>query len=267
MPRPRASASQQVRAYKLRNDGLGATAIFEKLCSEFEDPVSARTISTWLRGFRDLTEEVTNLDAPFEYHRMGEYGLSWEAGGYLMEMWAWATGFWADLAEKLGDQVPPPPTVRKARWWWRIHLVVPEVTKFDVYIWAQAFEWQELLKDVLDEPVDLAGLEAYLAYRQWESAEKKTAYTHALVQERIPSAPNIWGEYLLRMRVREVTGQHVGPLLGYRSQSDHLYALPSQIYLETVQELVAERLKRNNLEAELDTRERAIQELEEQAEQ
>ena len=38
MPRPRASAAQQARAYELRNDGLGATAIFEKLCEEFEDP-------------------------------------------------------------------------------------------------------------------------------------------------------------------------------------------------------------------------------------
>ena len=44
-----------------------------------------------------------SLDAPFEYNRMGEYGLPWEAGGYLMEMWAWAREFWADLAEKLGD--------------------------------------------------------------------------------------------------------------------------------------------------------------------
>ena len=66
-----------------------------------------------------------------------------------------------------------------------MHLMVPEVSKFDVFVWAQAFVWRELLKDVLDEAVDLAGLEAYLAYRPWESTEKEFAYSHAVVQRRI----------------------------------------------------------------------------------
>ena len=70
MPRPKGSALQQTRTYELYKEGLGPTAIFDKLCEDFEDPVSARTVSTWLRGFRELNDEVKNLDAPFEYHRM-----------------------------------------------------------------------------------------------------------------------------------------------------------------------------------------------------
>ena len=63
MPRPRSSSTQQARAYKLHSRGLGPTAIFETLCEDFdEDAVSARTISTWVKGFKGLSEEVTSLD-------------------------------------------------------------------------------------------------------------------------------------------------------------------------------------------------------------
>ena len=124
MPRPKTTTTQQGKAYELFKRKLGPTAIFDILCEDFEEPVSARTLSTWIQGFKGLRPEVTNLDVPFEYHRMGEHELPWEADGYLMEMWAWAKEFWADLAEKLGDAVPAPPTVRQVRWWWRLHLVV-----------------------------------------------------------------------------------------------------------------------------------------------
>ena len=239
MPRPKASASQQGRAYELYQEKLGPTAIFEKLREEFENPISARTVSAWIRGFRNLTKELTDLDAPFEYHRMGEYGLPWEAGGYLMEMWAWAREFWADLAEKLGDPEPPLPTVRLARWWWRVHLLVPEETRFDVYIWAQAFSWRELLQDVLDETADMTGLSAYLAYRPWESADQRFAYVQAVGQKRIPLPPNAWEEYLLSRRVRKVTGQPEEPALRQGVTSARVEARPSDIYAETVRGFIA----------------------------
>ena len=230
---------QQGRAYELYQENLGPTAIFDKLCEGFEKPVSARTVSAWLRGFKELGKGVNDLDAPFEYHRMGEYGLPWEAGGYLMEMWAWAREFWADLAEKLGDTEPPHPTVRRACWWWRVHSLVPEESMFDVYIWAQAFSWRELRHDVLDETVDMTGLSAYLAYRPWESAGKRFAYVQAVGHQRVPSPPNAWEEYLLSRRVRRVTGQPEEPALGNGLMADRLEARPSEIYAETVEEFIA----------------------------
>ena len=104
----------------------------------------------------------------------------------------------------------------------------------------------------------MAGLSAYLAYRPWESPEKSFAYTHAVVQKRVPLAPNVWEEYLLLRRVREVAEQPEGTPFGYGERSDHPMALPSQIYEETVEEVVAERAKLNK-------REREIREREEQA--
>ena len=252
MPRPKGSALQQTRTYELYKEGLGPTAIFDKLCEDFEDPVSARTVSTWLRGFRELNDEVKNLDAPFEYHRMEEYGLPWEAGGYLMEMWAWIREFRADPAEKQEDPGASPPTVRQVRWWWRVHLVVPEVIKFDVYVWAQAFAWQEMLKDVFDELVNMAGLEAKLAYRPWESTKKERRYLQAIDQMRIPVPANVWEEFLLFSRVR-ATGQPETPLLGYgaklnRPESNSM--LPSQIYAETDQAHVSTSAELNRLRRE-----------------
>lgn len=82
---------------------------------------------------------------------------------------------------------------------------------------------------------------------------------------RVPLAPNIWEEGLLFMRVSKVTGQLEHPLLGHGARSDNLNPLPSQIYAKTAQEPIARRFEMKKGEAELNTRERAIQELEEQA--
>lgn len=258
MARPKASVSQQMRTYELYREGCGPTAIFNQLCEGFEDPVSARTVTAWLRGFRDLPKESTVVDARFEYHRMGEYGLPWDGGCYLMDMWAWAGEFWADLAGKLGDPEPPRPTVRLACWWWRVHLLVPEESRLDVYVWAQAFSRRELLQDILGETVDMTGLSAYLAYRPWESAEKRFVYVQAVENDRIPLPPNAWEEYLLSRRVRKMAGRSEGPAIGRGLTADRLVARSSEIYAETVQGFIARS-------AEFHQRVGAFQEREEQA--
>ena len=269
MPRPKAGTAQQGRAYQLYKEGLGPTAIFEKLCGEFPTPVSPRTVSTWLRGFRELDPGVTNLDAPFEYHRMGERDLPWEASCHLMEMWAWAREFRTHRAQELDDLEPPLPTVREARWWWRIHLMVPEISKLDVYFWAQAFVVQELLKDVLDESIDMAGLEAKLAYRPWESQEKKLVYLQAIDQMRIPPPPGVFGEYLLFTRARDAIGQPdrqaERPLLGYGvilDRPEEYSMLPSEIFALREADPAHVAIK-----AELSQLKREVQEREERAKQ
>ena len=165
MPRPRASSEQQLKAYKLYIGGVGPTAIWEALIEKFDDAVSQRTVSTWVRGFRDGTKAreeqgLTDLDVPFEWHRLEEYGLPWEASGYLIEMWAWYKEFWTSVATTLNRPEPPPPTVRQARWWWRVHLAVPEMeVQMNVYCWAEAFGRRELLHGVLGLPLYVNDLE------------------------------------------------------------------------------------------------------------
>ena len=80
---------------------------------------------------------------------------------------------------------------------------------------------------------------------------------------RIPVPPNVWEEFVLFSRVRDATGHPETPLLGYGAKLNRPESypmLPSQIYAETEPERDARR-------AELNQREREIQELEERAKQ
>ena len=263
MPRPRASSRQQLDAFKLHKGGVGPSAIWEALVDGYGgDAVSLRTISTWVRGFKDSTEAreergVPDLDIPFEWHRLEEYGLPWEASGYLTEMWSWANEFWAVVAILLNKPKPALPTVRQARWWWRVHLALPEVeNKLDIYLWAGDFVRYELFKDVLGEAVDLAGLDAILAYKPWESLEKKGLYWLALNDGRIPFPPNIWTEYPLVERLREET-KEPGLEVNYGVIFARIEALPSQLFMESFEDARARAEEIRELE-------RKVQELEEQ---
>lgn len=183
MPRPKASAQQHRRAYELYNAGFGPTAILQQLYEEYrDDTVSARTIATWIKGYKDLREEVTKLDAPFEWHRLEEYGLPWEASAYLLDMWAHVHQHF-DMEWQEFDQVPPPPpTVRQVRWWWRVHQAVPEIeNKMDIYWLAESFVGREMYHDIINVPLEMADLEAYLSYKPWSSEERLSAYRRAVI--------------------------------------------------------------------------------------
>ena len=177
MPRPLASPKQHGRAYDLYRAGLGPTAIFDKLDGEFEDPVSPRTVSNWMRGFRELKDSVVARDSPFEWHRMEEYGLPWEASRWLLDLWSVQTH---------GGR--PLPTVREVQWWWRAYQAAGDLptgnwSTWDAFQIAKAFISRELAHDLLGEPMHVADLELLVAVRPWESDELKQDYYERVEEE------------------------------------------------------------------------------------
>jgi hypothetical protein len=194
MPRPKAHPEQHLRAYCLWREGKGHTEIVGVLENEFTRPVSERTVSTWIKGFRGLNPEIADLDFPFEWHRLESYGLPWEASGYLLELWRLSVeGNLIEFEMRLLDgaiQTPQSsPTIRQARWWWRVHQAAPDLGLPEVKILADDFVVRELDHEVLAMPLEFADLQAFLAYRPWQGLPSDTAryeaYRDAISQGRI----------------------------------------------------------------------------------
>jgi hypothetical protein len=194
MPRPKAHPDQHLRAYRLWRGGKGQTDIWNTLAEGFDDPVSERTVGTWVRGFKDLSPETIDLDSPFEWHRLESYGLPWEAGGYVLELWRLNVegnliAYEIILADGAIRTPQSGPTIRQAHWWWRIHQAIPDLGFSEVNILADNFVLRELNRDVLAIPMELADLQAFIAYRPWEGlpgdSTKYEGYREAISQGRI----------------------------------------------------------------------------------
>lgn len=210
MSRPKANPEQHTRAYRLWRGGKGQTDIWNALTEEFENPVSERTVATWIKGFKGLDPKTVNLDATFEWHQMNRYGLPWEASGYLMDVLYLRefTGGFYRAADKRSAKVDPPEvkvlpmpplTVREAIWCWRVHLAAPEVgaevgEPSDVLYLARGFAFREIAHEVLAEPLRLAGLDALLIYKPWldfeEGDVRHQAYHRAVDEGIVPELPS-----------------------------------------------------------------------------
>ena len=206
---------------------------------EFDDPVSTRTVSNWLRDFRALDESVAALDSPFEWHRMEEYGLPWEASSWLLEQWRWVTRGVTEL---------PLPTVREVRWWWRIHQAVPEIrthTKepqwltrwhIDTVQMASAFVARELAHELLGEPMVMDDLEALIALRPWESEELEKFYRMQLDLRiippvrpnplKIPNQPGLIGESAINVLLNSNRGNWPDETQPHKLPHQLLYSGP-----------------------------------------
>jgi hypothetical protein len=197
--------------------------------SEFGDWVPG--LRTMQRVVRDIRGRLTPLDAPFEWHEMEQYGLPWEAGPYLLEMWI--TSKEPPLPT---DRFPPEsaPTARAARWVWRTHLAVPDLDVLYIRHFAGRFAQRELAHEVLGVPFYVADLEAHLVYRPWEGWPEDLSmynrYQRAVQEGRIPpledaikwidqvlgglkQLPSQLGRNIPHIGGRPMTGAELAPLL------------------------------------------------------
>ena len=213
MARLKKNTSQRVETWEMYKLGFGPTAIHRALkvrfdaggYGDFEDIVHLNTVKNWLREFR---ESDKGLDDRFEWHRMDEYGLPWDASSFLMTMWSWARES-GPFAYKNEDFHFPFPSVREVKWWWRIHLVEASLTHKWVWTITQWFVARELLHDLLGKPIEMEDLEAYLAYKPWNK-ENLAVYRDAVSHGRVPEikATPGWsndGEWLWDFPVDETT--------------------------------------------------------------
>ena len=187
--RPRARPEQYQRASDLYFSGTtSARDVWTYLCDEFPDAVAERSVARWVQEFRET--QKGELDAPFRWHELDKYrqrgyGVTWDASPYMLEKWVF-------FQEHLRDiQHPAPLSVRQMRWWLHVHMAAPDVGLDDSFWLAQRFVGREQMHDVLDLPLHMDDLDAHLAYKPWESTEKREVYLHAVEASRIPRRPGV----------------------------------------------------------------------------
>ena len=162
------------------------------------------------------SEYVQALDRPFEWHRLEEYELPWEASWYLLRMAHSIQEYEAalDKAMNIGFQEPPPrrPTGRQVKWWWRVHQAVSAVegAYLNVYIWAEEYVRYELYRDILGREIDVSGVDAYLTYQPWVGEDRLVEYLAAIREGRIPALPDAQAELPL---VEELRGRGITVVL------------------------------------------------------
>lgn len=213
--------------------GLGASAIWHELEAEFVgDAVTLRQVQRWVKEFREMPTSLTDLDKVFEWHRMEEYGLPWEASGLIHEMLSLI--FIGHFQEDQYVQVQEDelPTIRQVRWWWRVHLALPnlyiytENLHFDLYYIAQRFCFREIQKDVLRMDVDFADLEAHLAYQPWAGSHNEERYLEDIKYDVIKPLPT---SSKRRTSMESLINNELDtPSAVHDSYSKHRYLLISQ---------------------------------------
>ena len=202
MARPRKYQEHKLEAYAFfqhhkadhGGDPAKVLATDVQVDLETEHPngtASYRLIADWVKEFKGQDEWQALLDSPFEWHRLREYELPWDASEFLLQMWAYYRELTRDLEWALKYSGPQPvPTVRQAHWWWRVHQAAPAQDNGFVYIWSDQLWKCELSRDVLGKHVDISGIDAYLAYRPWMSEKNQIDYDQAESDGRIPSLPS-----------------------------------------------------------------------------
>ena len=178
---------QILRAYQLWVKRLNAAAISRKLQEEFDNPKDVSTVRRWIRSkFSSMGDkEEANPDAPFEWHRMDEYGLPWEASQSLLTLWS-DDRRTAGIVRDYEDIQLTPPTVRRVRWWWRVKQAAPELRDIDIRPIAAAYERRELRGDLAIEKHDFEDLNACLAFKPWSSPQLADAYEDSKAKGLIP---------------------------------------------------------------------------------
>lgn len=167
MPRPKTHHDQELFAYQQYKDGCGPSEILRNLKGKFgeKSSVSTRTIATWIKRFK---AGGNSLDEEFEWHKIEEYGLPWEASQYLLELWR----NFKEWQRDSGIQ----PSARQLIWWWRIHNARPELRPHEVIDISQRFIIREMATDIAGKPKYMKDLEALIAYRGWDTNPDTNAY-------------------------------------------------------------------------------------------
>lgn len=119
MGRPKASAQQEFFAHQKYWEGMSPKAILIAIETEFEEPVSLSTVERWCKRLRQsATPQDKLMNSPFQWERMAEVGLPWEAGEWLMQHYSRTPILLLN---------PIYPTFNYMVWCWRVHCTFPEL--------------------------------------------------------------------------------------------------------------------------------------------
>ena len=124
------------------------------------------------------------------------------------------------------------PSAKEVRWWWRIHLALPEICEDDVYYVASAFAFREAEHDILGNTLILGDLEALMAWRPWESDEQNQSYYQGLkdgIMAAVPQRPPVRTGDLGRNRDRSSAFLNLSMGANVWPDEEHPHKLPSQL--------------------------------------
>jgi hypothetical protein len=118
------------------------------------------------------------LDEPFQWHKLTEYGIPWDASGYLLTLWH---GIWkGELVDSVEDV--QWITARDMLWAWRVHLAVPDMWHSFVLWWGRQLASVEMRHIVLGTEPDFDGYYQYLAFQELDGDEGARNYAKALAE-------------------------------------------------------------------------------------
>lgn len=209
MPTQQRNTEQKLRAHQLHVQGYKKNEILWKLKDKYPKPISSRTLSYWIHEFKNLESKPENLEALFELHRMEEYGLPWEACGYI-------SNIWFEVVEAPKVVTPTSissnehgtkwkPTVRDVQWWWRVHNMAEELSNSDVYMFARQYASRELISVMTDVPAKYADLDAFLTYKPWLDLVRANAYRGAIKKGAIQKVNEDFEEHYVDEIIRQIT--------------------------------------------------------------
>lgn len=204
MPQAKITDDQRLAIFSLRKDEKGQLRSIDKIRKYMEErwnkgkgpkPPARRTIANYVKIYDDLKTEIKLRGRPFEWHKLEEYGLPWEASKVILQAHQWMQAnylnqveHYKSLPNAIGEIYRPEFTVRQARWVWRISqaLLGEEVGIANIYYMAAAFSGREIAHDLLDIPLEMADLEGILAWTPWKSDEHQEGYYKAVRAGIIP---------------------------------------------------------------------------------
>jgi hypothetical protein len=137
--------------------------------------------STIYRARRNMPDSP--LDEPFQWHKLDQYGLPWEASGYLLTLWH---GIWSGELETFYPiEEAKRITARNVLWWWRVHLAAPDISPMHTLMWASRFVNNEIYYLANNIEPDFEGFYQALAYRSSEGEEQAEIHNRAVEEGRI----------------------------------------------------------------------------------
>ena len=143
------------------------------------------------------------LDEVFDWRRLTDAGLGWEASDVVLNLWAYDQKLSVDRERQtLEDNVNRPATMRKALWWWKVHCATGEFreNRLDLqnmsrthFVWqaAEVFWLADWYESSLGISQDTSGNWAILAYKPWGNIVRRDAYNSALDENRISPPLNV----------------------------------------------------------------------------
>lgn len=191
MGRPIFDGLQYLEAYGLHRKRMGPTGIQRWLEERHpDDPASLKTVKNWVRKFGEVKLDDPHLDDEFEWHKMDEHGLPWEASQYLLSVYRFHVRW-----------VFNRPSFRYAVWWWRVHQAIPNESLYDIWGIAEHFVIRELSNMIMGTNLGFGDLQAWLAYQPWKDTRHGTIYDDDVKQGVIPPLSDSKGVVSLRDRL------------------------------------------------------------------